>query len=109
MAVRKLESVGPVGEARVSGTALATSFLGDTGALMGLVSLVAGCMGNVTEKRLVRAGVLLPEPIDSAAIDMVLPWLWKLARPDEPDLVLAAGLLGDEKCSVGNGLASDAP
>lgn len=63
------------------------------------------------EKRLSRPGVALL--LLSEAIDMVLPWLWKLVRPDEPaECWLAEGLAGEATWSAGRagrGLASEAP
>lgn len=61
------------------------------------------------EKRFDRDGVAAPGFIDSATSDTVLPWLWKLVRPEEPDFALVDGLVGEATCSAGNGLASDAP
>jgi hypothetical protein len=59
------------------------------------------------EKRFGREDVAL---LLTEAIDKVLPWLWKLVRPDEPaECWLAEGLGGPATQSAGEGLASEAP
>jgi len=77
--------------------------------LFGLCSRVEGWMGKVMEKRFDRDGVGRAEFMDSAARDMVRPWLWKLVRPEEPDFALAESLVGEATCSAGKCLASEAP
>ena len=87
MAVRKFVSEGAVGASGADG-----SFVGEEVGLCGDGSRVAGWIGNCIEKRFGRPGVLL---LLTEAIDMVLPWLWKLVRPDDPaECWLADGLGG---------------
>lgn len=57
-------------------------------------------MGNCMEKRLALDGAL------SVAVDIVLLWLWKLCRPDEPPD--GRGLPGDAACSAGATFADSA-
>ena len=101
MAVRKLVSVGPVGEASASGTIGAASLVGECDALVGLLG-PEGCTGKDKEKRFVRAGT----PV-SVAADIVLLWLWKLARSVEPAECIE--LVGLVTCSIGLGFAAIAP
>ena len=68
MAVRKLVSVGPVGEARASGTTGGASLVGDREGRVGLFD-PEGWTGKDKEKRFVRTGAV------SVAADIVRLWL----------------------------------
>ena len=71
IAVKKLESVGPVGAATCSGAiAAAISRIGEVDRV-GLCSIVAGCTGNCREKRLD-----LPGKAEDASVDIVMDRLW---------------------------------
>jgi len=79
------------------------SRVGDRDNRVGLVAPI-GCTGKEMEKRFVLCAALVV--VSEVAVDMVLPWLWKLNRPEEIDLV---GLVGELICSTGLGFAARAP
>lgn len=90
MAVRKFVSVGPL---RASGITGAESLEGDEVGLCGDCSRVVGCIGNCIEKRFGLPVVVL---LLTEAMDIVLPWLWKLVRPeDSVECWLIDGLGGE--------------
>ena len=99
-------SVGPLGEGTDSGATGAASRVGECAALVGLLD-AEGCTGNDMEKRFVRGAAFCISVATVDIVDMVLLWLWKLALSNES--VDGVGLLGEDICSTGLGLAAMAP
>lgn len=70
---------------------------------MGLID-PDGCTGKDVENRFDRGAVFV---VASVWTDIVLAWLWKLARPDEPPENVE--LVGEATCSMGVDLADIGP